>query len=515
MARTPTPSQIEVNAEDPLEAPPPAEGDRLRFEGRGLREDAARGVVINAAFHAAFATLGLVQRFAVAGFLSVTEFGIWGIVLTVVLALTWLRQIGIGDKYVQQDEQDQELAFQRAFTLEFVYTAIWTLLALIALPIFALAYGTTEIIAPGAVLCLAVLAGSLQTPVWIAYREMRFVRQRLIEAINPVLSTIVMVALAASGAGYWSLVLGVLAGSVAAGAVALGTCPYKLAWRLDRLSLRSYVDFSGPLLVAGVAGLVVAQGTMIVGNASFGLAGLGALALAASLITFAERVDGIISMTIYPAVCAVKDQPRLLLEVFVKSNRMALMCGMPFGFGLFLFAPDLIHFVLGDRWEPAVGLLQALGLVVAIRQVAFNWVVFVNATGNTRAIAWNGAVLIVVFFVVTAPALIILGLAGFIVGSAATLVAELCIRAYFMHRLLPGFRLMAQLVRAITPVIPAVLCVLAVRLADSGSRGIGQALGELTLFLVVAGVATVLLERRLLSEVLGYLRREGAAPALA
>lgn len=514
MTTTPSPSQIEVTAEDPLEAAPTAEGHRLRFKGRGLRAKAARGVLINTAFHAGFAALGLIQRFAVAGFLTVTEFGIWGIVLTVVLALSWLRQIGIGDKYVQQDDDDQELAFQRAFTLEFVYTGIWTALAVIALPIFALAYDNTEILAPGAVLCLAVLAGSLQTPVWIAYREMRFVRQRLIEAISPVLSTIVMVALAAGGAGYWSLVIGILAGNIAGAAVALATCPYRLAWRLDRLTLRSYADFSAPLLFAGLAGLVIAQGTLIVGNASFGLAGIGFIALAASLVTFAERVDGIISMTIYPAVCAVKDQPKLMLEVFVKSNRMALMCGMPFGFGLFLFAPDLIHNLLGDRWEPAIGLLQALGLVVAFRQVAFNWVVFVNATGNTRAIGWNGFILLVVFFTITVPALIVIGLDGFIVGTVAMLIAELFVRAYFMRRILPGFRLVRQLLRAVAPVVPATLCVLALRLAESGPRTLTHALIELGLFLAVTLAATAVLERRLLSEVIGYLRNGRGEPAL-
>ena len=32
--------------------------------------------------------------------------------------LVWLKQVGIGDKYIQQDEGDQERAFQKAFTLE-------------------------------------------------------------------------------------------------------------------------------------------------------------------------------------------------------------------------------------------------------------------------------------------------------------------------------------------------------------------------------------------------------------
>src|SRR5687767_5640243 len=107
----------------PSEATPsaPAAGDpsaarealeeRISLEGRGLRSHTTRGVVINAAFNVGFALIGLVQRVIVAVFLTATEFGLWGILLTIVITLAWLKQVGISDKYIQQDETDQELAF--------------------------------------------------------------------------------------------------------------------------------------------------------------------------------------------------------------------------------------------------------------------------------------------------------------------------------------------------------------------------------------------------------------------
>ena len=30
-----------------------------------------------------------------------------------------------------------------------------------------------------------------------------------------------------------------------------------------------------------------------------------------------------------------------------------------------LFAGDIVHFVIGDKWELAIGLLQAFGLIAA------------------------------------------------------------------------------------------------------------------------------------------------------
>lgn len=498
-----------LGAEDVLEAQQTAVEERFDLRGRSLRQHTARGVVINAGFHVAIALLGLAQRFAVAAFLTVSEFGLWGIVLSILMTLYWLKEVGIGDKFVQQNEADQELAFQKAFTLELLYTAGFCVFVLVTLPVFALLYGNTQIILPAAVLTLCLLGGALQTPVWISFREMRFVRQRSLEAVNPIVSTAVMIPLAAAGAGYWSIVIGIVVGSFAGAAVALATCPYRIALRFERSTLREYVRFSAPLLFSGLAGIIIVQGTMLAGNYAVGLAGLGALTLAASLATFSDRVDQIISRTIYPAVCAVKDRRELLFETFTKSNRLALMFGLPFGIGLLLFAPDLVEFVLGDRWQPAVGMLQALGLMVGIRQIAFNWSLFYNATGNTRPIGVMAAILLGVFLVVTVPAIIILGLDGYIVGTSVSLTVELCIRAHYLRRYFPGFGMLRHLLRAFAPSIPAVAVVLAVRSTETGPRSFGQAALELGVYIATTAVATLWFERRLLREILGYVRGRG------
>ncbi len=490
--------------------------ERLALDGRSLREHTARGVVINAAFHVGIAALSLAQKFAVAAFLTVTEFGIWGIVFLILQTLSWLKEIGIGDKFVQQSDADQELAFQRAFTLEVLYTSGFVVFVWLTLPLFALAYDTSEIILPAVVLSLSLIAGALTSPIWIAFREMRFVRQRTLEAVNPVVGTVVMIALAAAGAGYWAIVIGMVAGAVSAAAVALITCPYRLAWRFESHTLRTYLSFSVPLLVSAFAGIGIVQGTLLVGNAVVGLAGVGALTLAASVAAFSDRVDQVISRTIYPAVCAVRDRTELLHETFVKSNRLALMFGLPFGFGLLLFAPDLVNYVLGERWEPAIGLLQALGLMTGVRQIAFNWGLFYNARAETRPQAVIALILLGVFCAVTAPAMIAWGLNGFIVGTSISVAIEIGLRAHYLRRLFPGFNIWRYLVRAFAPILPAVALVLAVRYAGPEVRTEGQAILEFCVYLAATAAATLLLERRLLGEIGSYLtgRKDEAPPAL-
>src|SRR4051794_10819963 len=497
------------------EANPPDEAGELlgvdddRFAAvgqRGLRAHAAQGAIVTSTFNIGYAALGMVQRVVVAAYLSATAFGFWGLIVTALVTISWLKQVGVSDKYVQQDEEDQEKAFQRAFTLELVYTLAFTVVIAVVIPLYGLIYGRSSIVFPAFVLSLGLLVSPLQSPIWIAYRQMRYLRQRVLEAVNPVVTAIVTIGLVVAGAGYWGLIIGSHAGTFASAIVAVISSPYKLKLKFDRRSAREYFTFSWPLFLSNASSLVVVQGAILVGNYTVGLAGLGALALASSFSAFIDRVDGIVRITIYPAVCAVKGRIDVLYEAFVKSNRLALMWALPFGVGLALFAPDLVDFVLGSRWEVATGLLQAFGLILAARQIAFNWVVFMSAIGNTRPLAINGVLQIAVFALVTTPLMLTLGLTGYALGMAVTTVLELALRGWFLSRLFEGFNITSHVARAIAPIIPPTALVLGLRLLESGNRSAGEAVGELALYAIVTIGSMYLFERRFIAELMGYLR---------
>jgi O-antigen/teichoic acid export membrane protein len=483
--------------------------------GRTLRIHTARGVIVNSAFQVLISGLGLIRRVGIAIFLTQTQYGIWGLIVSTLLTLSWLKQIGVNDKYIQQDEADQESAFQKAFTLELGYSTLFYLAVVAVLPLYALLYGHSEIIVPGAVAALALPLSAFETPIWIWYRRMRFVRQRTLEAIDPVIAFVVTIALGISGFGYWSIVIGGVAGTLFGGIAAVITSPYPLRLRYDRGTLREYFHFSWPLFVAGASSLVAIQGTVIVGNAAIGLAGVGALGLASSFILFSDRVDTVIRLAIYPAVCAVRERREVLKEAFVKSNRLAVMWGLTFGVGVALFAPDLVTYVLGNRWRSAQGLLVAIGLIVGFRQIAFNWTVFIRALGDTRPIAVNSILILVCSLVFTLPLMALYGLTGYAAGLAATLLVDLISRGYYMSRLFPGFDMLRHAIIAIAPSIPPALAVLAFRALSDLPDTAGLALLELAGYLILSAITTYLFERPLLREVMGYLRASRASLATA
>jgi polysaccharide transporter, PST family len=482
--------------------------DRLvALEGRNLREHAARGTLINSGFQVALTGLGLLRRVVVAAYLTQSQFGVWGIVMTTVLTLSWLKQIGVADKYIQQNEDDQEAAFQKAFTMELAVSLLFFVVVAALLPAYALAYGASAIILPGLVFALNVPLSAFESPIWVPYRRMQFVRQRVLSSVDPVVALVATLVLAIAGAGYWALVLGALAGSLAGGIAAVASCPYPIRLRLDRTTLREYASFSLPLFALGLSTLVVVQGMMLVSGRVVGLAGLGAIALAASITNFADTVDGVISQALYPAVCAVAHRRDKLHEAFVKSNRLALVWAVPFGVGLALFASDFVRLGLGERWHSAAGVIAAMGLVAALSQVGYNYSVFLRAVNDTKPIMRLALLGVVTFALVAVPLIIAFGLTGYALAWGAMMLIQVAGRGFYMARLFSGFRMARHFGRAIAPSVPAAVLVLGLRLVEPMQRTGGVALAEIGIYIAATVAGTLLFERSLMREVGGYLRR--------
>jgi O-antigen/teichoic acid export membrane protein len=511
----------ELDLSDPTPGTGPAEPDdtvarRISLGGRTLREHAARGTIVNGAFTVGLNTLSLLRGFIVAGFLTAADYGVWGIIVIGFGTLTWLKQIGISDRYIQQEEADQELAFQKAFTIEAILNGILWVVILAAIPLIVLIYGHSEVVLPTIVLSLLFPLLVFQTPLWIFYRRMEFARQRSLQAVEPVVSFAATVALAVAGTGYWAFVGGSLAGAAACALVAVRASPYRLAWRHDRGTVRAYAGFSLPLLLATASGIVTAQAAIITASNTLGLAGVGAITLATSISQYTHRIDDVLTQTMYPAICAVAHRTDLLLESFVKSNRLTLMWGVPFGVAVALFGSDLVHFGIGEQWRAAIGLIEATALVAAINHVGFNWNAYFRARGETKPIAVYSVITLISFLAIPVPLLIVDGLSGYAIGLFAVGTVALLVRGWYLARLFRGFRILWHAGRAMGPTIPAVAAVALVRVVESGPRTVTMALAELVLYALVTAVATWALEGDLLREAIGYLRRgKSAVPAAA
>jgi O-antigen/teichoic acid export membrane protein len=479
-----------------------------------LRVRAARGTVINSAFSVGLGGLGLIKSFVLAGLLSRSQYGTWGVLIITLSTLLWLKQVGIGDKYVQQAEEDQELAFQTAFTIELALSAILVVVLIAVLPLIALIDGSLSVLLPGLVLALALLVSSLESPQWIFLRRMDYGRQQLLAAADPVMGFIASIVLALLGAGYWAFVGGLAIGALCGAGAAATASPFRLRLRLHGARVRDYVGFSAPLLIASLSALVMTWTSVVATRFSLGLGAVAVITLAATLQSFTDSADAVVTGALYPAICRVRDRVALLHESFVKSNRLALMWAVPFGVGLALFSGDLVRFGLGRRWQPAVVVLELYGVAGALNHVGFNWTAYMRARGETRPMALAAMAACGFFLAVGLPLLLLFGLPGFAVGVVGQGLVAFVVRVHYVRGLFPGYAPIRHVLRAFLPTVPAAAAVLLVRLVAGGRATLSRALAELAIYLAITALATWRSERSLLRETLGLVRGRSALPVL-
>ena len=480
---------------------------RAEIGGEGLRVRTARGTIVNTVYLVGLNGLAVAQGLIVARLVGPAEYGLWGLLIVSFGTLFALLAVGIDDKYINQDHPDQQAAFEIAFTLQTVLSALLTLIALIAIPVFSIVYDEPRILVPGLLLAVTLPLLALQTPIWVFYRRMDFVKQRILEGSNRIVAFVVTIALALAGVGFWSLVTGTLAGTLVATFVTVRSSPYKLRFRYERGALREYATFSWPLFVGSTSGVLMWQVPLVIAARTFGAASIGAVTIASQMTQYTKQVDDIVTHALYPAISAVKYRRDLLFESFSKSNRLALLWGFPVGIGALLFAEPAVHFILGREWILAVPLIQVLGVSAAVDQIGFNWTAFARALGQTRVLALASVATMAVTLGVGVPLLLEDGLSGLAIGIGAGTATSLVIRVVYLTRLFPALDMVGHVGRAVVPTALAAAPIVVERLVLGYGNPSSplRAVVELTAYLLGAAALTWRAEGALLRESLGYV----------
>jgi len=484
---------------------------RLGFPTTQLRTRTARGGLLNALFLGGTQGIVLLQGLIVTVLLGPSEVGLYGIVTVTAMSIVELRRVGIDEAFVQQQAESQEREFELAFTLELVVGVLAALCIAIMAPIVAVVYGQPELLP----LCLAVsylpVAFALQAPQWIFFRRMDFLRLRALQIAVPAVTFAVTVPLALAGVGVWSLIIGPLVGNLVAIVAGLALTPYRLRLRVDPAGWRRYLGFSSPILLTSIAMLVLAQGQIALVGISSGLEWAGFMTVALMLVRYADRADQIVATTIYPAICAIPGRIAALEELFEKSNRLTLIWTLSFCATLMLFAGDLVEFILGAEWEPAVPLIVGMAAAAGVQQFGYNWFSFYRAQGNSRPQAVETWTLVAVFLALSVPGYLIFGVWGLVAGRILASCAMVAVRWVYIERLLPSARLFPLVIAVGWPVAAAGIVIVAAKLALGTSGGAAVALAELILWLSMLTALFWRRERILLDELRGYLRAPGPA----
>ncbi|MGI8608646.1 MAG: oligosaccharide flippase family protein [Candidatus Dormibacteria bacterium] len=478
--------------------------------GRPLGQRALHGVILTAAF-----ALGIEALKAAAGLLSArlllpSDFGVAGVAIYAIALVAAVFNLDVESRLIQAKTSPDE-SYDYAFTLQCVAGLGYGLLAVAAGPVLARVYGVPVLVPVCAVLALQAVTLPGLVPLAVLQRDLDWMRQRLVGSVGPVLGAVATVTLALQHAGVWALIVGQVLSALAGPVVLWGVVRRRprLRWPIPRQDLRFFLSFGWPLWVGGLLWLASSNGMILEVKLALGLTVLGYFRVATGLGERIDTAERVLSSVLFPVICRLTD-PDHLRRAFNVSARMLLLWAVPTGLGLAVFATDLVHIVLGPRWEQIIPLVRVEGVVEVFNSIATMWALFYAAAGNTRPSLWLS-------LQVNLLLLASIGIAGFlfgIVGVAGVVglasLFSLYQRRRLVQRLFPGL----PVVRPALPLLLSGLLASAIAVALTGlvgTQGWPSLALRLAAFAAVFCAGAWLVERRLILEGISLMRRDRTA----
>jgi O-antigen/teichoic acid export membrane protein len=334
---------------------------------------------------------------AVIRLLEPSDYGLMALVAVVLSIGTHLADFGLGQALVQAPALDNETRSKLAGLVIVLHLSLGVLVALSA-PLVAWAtdeprLGRLVVVASLQFGCLAL--GAVQQA--LAMRALDFKRLARIDFVNATGSGLVTLALAVSGAGVWSLVLGNIAGALLRGVLLLASGE-RVRPSFSFSGIGERIAYGSRLAAGQLSWLVVNQSDVLIGARMMTATALGAYSVGLHLATLPmQKLMAIVNQVGFSALARMQDDLERFRHRLLLAARLLAAVGIPVLWGLSSVAPEVVALALGSKWTVATVPLQLASLVVPMRMVSALFGTAVAAIGRAGTDLRNTIVITIVW----------------------------------------------------------------------------------------------------------------------
>jgi PST family polysaccharide transporter len=319
---------------------------------------AARWAVVQ---NAAKQAIDLIVFLVLARLLAPQAFGLVATVMAVIVVLSVLVELGIGDALVRHRILEERHT-RSAFSLVLLTGVTLTAALGAAAPWLARLHGQEPLAPLLAALSPLVLVHALNVvPQALLQRRLAGRPLALRSLWGTLCGAAAGLALAAGGAGVWSLA----AQQLTAALVSLGLLWHWSGWRprvdWDRAAAGELLAFSRHVLATRALNVLSSKADVMVVGAVAGPVALGLYSVAARLQLALEQVfsQGI-DLVALSAFSRAADDRRQVGQLHLLATQRAASIALPFFTASILAVPDALALAIGERWAGAVPVLQIL-----------------------------------------------------------------------------------------------------------------------------------------------------------
>lgn len=334
---------------------------------KDLKQRTIRGGVARLFAQAANFLLRLGSLMILARLLGPKEFGLVGMVTAFTGVLDLLRDFGLSSAAVQRTTVTRE----QISTLFWINMLVGTILGISFMamaPALAAFYHEPRLVWVTIVLAFGFVLNSagIQHSA-LLQREMRFTALAVINTVALFVASIVAIAGAKAGFGYWSLV----AMTVTSPLVSTVGFWLATAWvpgkPRRRIGMRSMMSFGGTITLNSLVAYVAYNAEKVLIGRFWGADAIGLYGRAYQLVNIpTANLNSAVGEVAFAALSRVQDDPKRFNNYFLKGYSLVLAMTLPLTIACVVFANDVVLVLLGPKWMDAVVIFRLLAPTIMI-----------------------------------------------------------------------------------------------------------------------------------------------------
>lgn len=433
-------------------------------------------------------TVGMI---ILARILGPADFGLVALGTTMLVVLSSVTELSLTSALVQH--HNPTLAhYNTAWTLNALRgAAIAAAFALATIPAIMF-YHEPRLAVVMPCLAVGLLVSGLSNPrMLMLTKQLVFWQQFMLQVTQKLVTLVVSVGVAILFRNYWALIAGTLAGQATGVVLSYLVLPFRP--RISFRHSRELFGFSVWLTLGQIVSTVSLKLDQLLIGGVLGRTALGYYTVGDNLaVTPTRETTAPITNTLFPAFSQLTHDRERLAAAYQSAQGLVTSIALPAGVGMAMIADPLVRLVMGDKWLPAVFVIQVLASIMALQTIGTLSQPLSMAAGETRLLFKRDLQALVVRMPLIVAGMLLGGMTGIVWARSVNGILVIVLHMQVVKKItgLSMFRQVGANARSLTSAA-AMAAMLSRMLPTAPHQGIGAhgLLYELVI-LVLAGALT-------------------------
>ncbi len=295
------------------------------------------------------------------------DFGLVGMVTAVTGVLSLFKEAGLSMVTIQRPTITNE-EVSTLFWLNMLVGLILAALSMAMAPILVIYYEESALLWVTAALGTGFIfyAAGVQHAA-LLQREMRFGMVAVVEIISQVVSTLMGIAMALSGYGYWALVAMAVIQPVVSTAIFWSTSGWVPGMPHRGAGVGAMMGFGSAIAANSLVAYVAYNFDKILIGRYWGAVALGIYGRAYQLLSIpSDNLTLAVGNVLFASLSRLQNDPGRLKKYFLTIYSLLLSLTLPSTLACVLFADDIVFLILGQKWKDVGPLFRLLAPAIVV-----------------------------------------------------------------------------------------------------------------------------------------------------